>query len=84
VDLTPVWFTELTVVGTYGRQFESFQGRRIATYPLVHEFMAAGKLDAAKAMLTHKFPLDQYRRAFEVGLNKAAHKAVKVAFDMRG
>ena len=82
VDLTPIWFTELTVFGTYGRQTENYQGRAIGTYPLVHELMLAGKLDVAP-MLTHRFPLAEYRRAFEVGLNKSAHKAVKVAFDMR-
>ena len=30
-DLTPVWFRELTVLGAYGLQLESFQGRRIGT-----------------------------------------------------
>jgi threonine dehydrogenase-like Zn-dependent dehydrogenase len=82
-DLTPIWFTELTVLGTYGRQIENWRGRRIGTYQLVHELMAAGKLNVS-AMLTHKFPLSQYRRAMETGANKSAHKAVKVAFDMRG
>lgn len=83
VDLTPVWFTELTVLGTYGRQMEDWQGRRVGTYPLVHELMAEGRFDAAKDMLTHTFGLGDYRRAFEAGMNKGAHKAVKVAFDMR-
>jgi len=83
VDLTPVWFTELTVLGTYGRQMEDWRGRKVNTYHLVHELMTAGAYDAAAGMLTHTFPLAEYRRAFEVGLNKAAHKAVKVAFDMR-
>jgi len=82
-DLTPIWFTELTVLGTYGRQMENWQGRRIGTYQLVHELMVAGKLNVS-AMLTHKFPLAEYRGALETGTYKSAHKAVKVAFDMRG
>jgi len=83
VDLTPIWFTELTVLGTYGRQLESWRGRRIGTYKLVHELMAAGKLDVS-AMLTHKFALANYRRALATGMHKSAHNAVKVAFDLRG
>lgn len=82
VDLTPVWFRELNVLGTYGRQIERFAGREIGTYQLVHELMAAGKLDV-RAMLTHTLPLAQWRRAFEIGLAKGRHKAVKVAFDFR-
>ena len=34
VDLTPIWFRELHVVGAYGRQIEEFQGRKIGTYQL--------------------------------------------------
>ena len=81
-DITPVWFTELTVLGAYGRQMESWGGRRIGTYQLVHELMAAGKLDVG-ALLTHTFALGRYRQAFGVGMNKARHHAVKVAFDFR-
>ncbi len=83
VDMTPIWFTELTVLGAYGRQVETFEGRRIGTYALVHELMAAGKLPVG-ALLTHTFVLGDYRRAFEVGLSKARHGAVKIALDFRG
>jgi len=82
VDLTPIWFRELTVLGAYGRQQEHFAGRRIGTYPLVHEMMLSGKLDGGP-LLTHTFRIQEYRKAFEVGLNKARHSAVKVAFDFR-
>ena len=81
-DLTPVWFTELTVLGSYGRQIERLNGRRIGTYALVHEMMVSGKLDVRR-LLTHTFRLSEYRRAFTVGLNKAEHEAVKVTFDFR-
>jgi len=81
-DLTPIWFTELTVLGAYGRQLEHFEGRRVGTYALVHELMASGKLDVRR-MLTHTFRLGAYREAFTVGLYKARHEAVKVAFDLR-
>ncbi|MHC4981631.1 MAG: zinc-dependent alcohol dehydrogenase [Planctomycetota bacterium] len=81
-DLTPIWFRELTVIGAWGRQVEDFEGRRLTTYELVHEMMAAGKL-ATRGLLTHTFPLADYKTAFTVATRKPAHKAVKVAFDFR-
>jgi threonine dehydrogenase-like Zn-dependent dehydrogenase len=82
VDLTPIWFRELSVVGAYGRQIEQADGRRVSTYQLAHELMTAGKLKTA-GILTHTFPLADYRSAFDVAMHKPAHKAVKVAFDFR-
>ena len=78
IDLTPIWFRELAVKGAYGRQIENVGGRAIGTYQLVHELMAQRKLDV-RAMVTHTFGIDQYRRAFTVAMNKGANQAVKVA-----
>jgi threonine dehydrogenase-like Zn-dependent dehydrogenase len=82
VDLTPIWFRELTVRGAYGRQVESWQGRRIGTYNVVHEWMAAGKLPV-RPMLTHTFRVDEYRKAMETAIHKERHEAIKVAVDFR-
>ncbi len=82
VDLTPVWFRELHVVGAYGRQSEHFAGRRVDTYRLVLEMMQQGKLDVG-GLLTHTFGLDEYKRAFAVAMDKGRHQAVKVGLDFR-
>jgi len=82
LDLTPLWFRELTIFGVYGRQEEAFHSRRIGTYSLVHELITEGKLDVA-GLLTHTFRLDEYRKALAVALDKGAHGAIKVAFDLR-
>lgn len=82
IDLTPVWFRELTVIGAYGRQQERFESRRIGTYQLVHEWMSQGRLDV-RPLLTHTFPLDQHRSALHVAMHKAKYQAIKVAFDFR-
>jgi threonine dehydrogenase-like Zn-dependent dehydrogenase len=82
IDLTPLWFGELTVIGAYGRQVEQFDGRAIGTYQLVHEFMRTHKLKT-DGLLTHTFKLDEYRGAFELAMDKSAAKAVRVAFDFR-
>ncbi len=82
IDLTPVWFSELSVIGAYGRSKENYAGRRIETYKLVHEMMSAGKLPVEK-FLTHTFNLCDFGEAFKVSMNKAAYGAIKVAFDFR-
>jgi threonine dehydrogenase-like Zn-dependent dehydrogenase len=82
LDLTPVWFRELTVIGSYGRSVEHPAGRDVETYPLVLDWLTRGKLDS-EGLLTHTFPLHEYREAMSVSLNKARHRAIKVAFDFR-
>ena len=82
VDLTPIWFRELTVHGAYGRQVEHLDGREVGTYKLTHELLVAGKIKTT-GWLTHTFPLSDYRTAFSVAMHKAAHQAVKVAFEFR-
>ncbi|MHC4294305.1 MAG: zinc-dependent alcohol dehydrogenase [Planctomycetota bacterium] len=82
LDITPLWFTELNVLGAHGRALEHYGQRRIETYKLVQELMIAGKLRTG-GLLTHTFGLGEYRRAFEVALNKSRYEAVKVAFDFR-
>ncbi len=82
VDLTPVWFRELHIIGAYGRQVEQFAGRAISTYVLVHNLMLEGKLNVSP-LLTHRFRIEQYKEAFSLCLNKRAGKAIKVVFDYR-
>ncbi len=79
IDLTPVWFRELTVIGAYGRQLEQWQDRQIGTYQLVHELILSGKIDTT-GLLTHTFTLPEYRQAFQAATRKARSECVKAAF----
>lgn len=81
-DLTPLWFRELRLIGAYGRQREHYQGRRIGTYQIVQEMILSGALKAG-LLLTHRFRLDDYRRALQTAMHKEKHQAIKVAFDFR-
>jgi len=82
MDLTPVWFGELEVIGAYGRQDEHYDGRRISTYALVHKLMLDKRIDARR-LLTHAFRLDQWKTAVAAALNKRISGALKVAIDFR-
>ena len=80
VDWTPIWLNELTVKGSVWGGTETFQGRRVRTFQLALEWMAEGKLDLAP-MATHRFKLEDYKRALAVTTNKGRHRVVKSVFE---
>lgn len=82
IDLTPLWFRELTVLGAYGRCKEDYQGRRVSTSALTVELIGQGRL-RADDLVTHYFGLDQYREALKMALHKSRYGAIKIAFDFR-
>ncbi len=80
VDLNPVWNQEVDLIGSGFFGMETFQGRRAHTYDLVIEMLLAGEM-TPQGLITHRFPLAEYRRAVAI----AAHHAngvIKVMFTM--
>ena len=82
VDLTPVWYQEVDLIGTYAHGTEIWQGRPIHTYDLTIDLLRQGKLEA-ESLITHRFPLEQWRDAIRTAQDKSTG-AIKVAFDYRG
>jgi threonine dehydrogenase-like Zn-dependent dehydrogenase len=58
---------------------ESYEGRRMRTYEVGLELMAQGKLDLSP-LLTHRFRLAEYRRAFRTLSAREANRALKAVF----
>ena len=83
VDLTPLWFRELNMIGTYGRQMENYLGQKRNTYEIVHDWLVDGLVNF-DGLLTHTFPLSDYKNALKTVLDKSRTRSVKVAFDFRG
>jgi L-iditol 2-dehydrogenase len=79
VDWTPIWLNELTIRGSVWGGTETFQGRRVRTSQLALEWMAEGKIDLA-SMVTHRFRLDDYRRALAATAAKGRRQVVKSVF----
>jgi L-iditol 2-dehydrogenase len=79
VDWTPIWLNELTVRGCAWGGTETFHGRRVRTFQLALEWMAQGKLDLS-GMVTHRFRLDDYKRALAVTTDKRRHAVIKSVF----
>ncbi len=80
VDWTPIWMKELEVKGSYTYGYDEFAGKRCRTYDLALELVSKQKIDL-KPLITHKFPLDQYGRAFATIGNRGRAQALKVVFE---
>jgi threonine dehydrogenase-like Zn-dependent dehydrogenase len=79
-EWTPLYFKEISVVGSNGFGIEEYQGRRQHAMEWYFEFVRAGRIDIT-SIITHRFPLDEYREAFMTCYAQGEHGAVKVLFD---
>jgi threonine dehydrogenase-like Zn-dependent dehydrogenase len=76
-DLTPLFSKEVEVIGVFGSGMEDVNGKKRA-FEMAIELFQKG-VDFSP-LLTHEFPLESYREALWVAMNKERYKAVKVAF----
>lgn len=81
VDLTPVWYQEVNLVGTIGHDVVQWQGQPISTFELAMMWMRTGVI-RVESLLTHCFALDDYRPALDTAVDKARHRSIKVALSM--
>lgn len=79
VDWTPIWLNELTVKGSYWSSTETFQGQRVRTFQLALQWLAEGRLDLS-SLVTHRFPLEEYRKALAITMQKGRHQVIKSVF----
>jgi threonine dehydrogenase-like Zn-dependent dehydrogenase len=81
LDLTPVWYQEVNLVGAVGHDVVTWEGETLSNFELAMRWMQTGRLQC-RDLLTHVFPLSAYRQAFATALDKRAHRSIKVAFDL--
>jgi threonine dehydrogenase-like Zn-dependent dehydrogenase len=77
VDWTPIWLRELRVRGSAYYAQDRVDGRVARSMDLAMELLASGSVDL-RPLVTHRFPLAQWRQAVAVALDKRRHRAVKV------
>ncbi len=82
LDLTPVWYREIDLIGAVGHDVVTWREESISTFDLAQRWMAAGMI-ITDSLLTHRFPLHAYREAIDTALDKQTAQSVKVAFDYR-
>lgn len=83
VDVSSIWFRDLTVTGTACYGNVEFQGENVRTYQKAMDFLASGTYPTEN-LLTHVYPLTQWKDAFQAAFDKRTHRSMKVAIDMRG
>jgi len=82
VDLSSLWFRQLTMTGANCYGYGHHRRRTVRTYEQAVRLLA-GKRYNVEGLLTHTFPLAQWTTAFQTVFHKKRHKSVKVALDMR-
>jgi threonine dehydrogenase-like Zn-dependent dehydrogenase len=80
LDLTFLWARELGVQGYVGYGAERFRGEERHTFEVTQALLAEGGAPV-RELVTHVFPLAQYRDALSTALNRGRTGAVKVLLD---
>ena len=81
-EWSPLYFKELTWVGSNAFGIEEVEGHRQHGIAHYLDLAAAGRVDL-RAMLTHTFRLEEWREAFRTIADQGETGAIKVAFDFR-
>jgi threonine dehydrogenase-like Zn-dependent dehydrogenase len=85
VDLTPVWYKEAALIGSIDHTVDAGSTPGLAGGPDRHsidralDILAAGLLPD-DVVVTHEFPLEQYRDAIETAIDRRNTHAIKVVF----
>lgn len=79
IDLNPVWYQEVDLIGSHTFGVETWRGRRAHTFELVTEMFQEGVL-TDEGLITHRFPFEAYRKAIATAVDKRTG-AIKVTFD---
>ena len=79
-EWTPLYFKELSLVGSNGFGVETYAGVRKHAIEWYFELIRTHQLDVTP-IITHRFGLDDYRDAFLTCYEQGKHGAVKVLFE---
>jgi len=78
-DWTRLWYRQLTLAGVFAYGHAPYQGANRDIYDVTIETLQRGHF-AELGMVTHIFPLEDYRAGLLAALDKSGHRSVKVAF----
>lgn len=77
IDYSPIWNQEITVVGINCHANESPDEN---TFDMTARLLR-DSIYPVQDMITHRFPMEQYREAVKTFLNKKETKAIKIVLD---
>ena len=79
-EWTPIYFKEISVIGSNGFGIEEYEGRRQHAMEWYFEFIKTKGIDAT-AIITHHFALNDYKKALMTCYRQGDNNAVKVMFN---
>jgi threonine dehydrogenase-like Zn-dependent dehydrogenase len=82
-EWTPLYHKELSLVGSNAFAYETFEGRRQHAIEWYFELLRTRRIDVTP-IITHRYPLADYRKAFLACHDQGRSGAVKVLFDSFG
>ena len=82
VDFSSLWFRELKLTGSAMYAHGVCQGQTVRTYEKAMELLARGDYPC-RGLVSHLFPMADYRQAFQAAFDKRRHQSLKVAMDLR-
>jgi len=82
VDFSSLWFRELRLTGSAMYAHGVCRGETVRTYAKAVELLARGDYPI-RGLVSHRFRLAEYRRAFQVAFDKRHHQSLKVVLDLR-
>ena len=83
LDLTPVWYREVNVVGSMGSAIETWPpttNERRSTFDVAAELITHDQIHP-EHLITHRFPLNNFQTALLTAMGKEQSHAIKVIFD---
>ena len=83
LDLTPIWYQEIDLIGTLAHGMESWpigKQEKRSTFSIAAEMIENEQIHPEK-LITHRFALTNYRSAFSAATAKSRSRAIKIVFD---
>ncbi len=77
LEYTPIWYQEVNLTGINCHGQETFRGKSMTSFDAALTLYREGKLDFS-GIITHTFPMADFRQAIKIFFDKKRHRAVKV------
>ena len=78
-EWTPWYFKEINIIGSNAFSVEEYEGYKEHAYQHYFRFLREGRVNPSE-MITHKYPLSSYKKAFLTAHNQEKYKSIKVGF----
>lgn len=80
IDWTPLFVKEITLIASNTFGMDIINGKKKRTMQIALDLISSGKIDV-RDFITHKFRLEEYKKALEVASNKSEYNSLKVIFE---